>query len=157
MLEAENRRKDFDNSRDSILEKKNQVMDDLLAQYGDHGPQYQLLVDLAASTKTRMDMLLTASKEDNTQYLELARMFVQTINQLQKYTEASRSISESVSRELNEVMNLVMMVVSRELEHEPSTFKRIMLSVRKMVEDAMGNRALLGTPTVEDASSEVAA
>lgn len=137
-IEAENRRwvaeKALEVEQEALRRK---IVVDLTTQYGQHGPQYDLLVGLAASVRARMftlEGLLTT--ESRAEYESLSKLFVQTVGQLQKYTETTKS--ESYSKDLNQVMMVVMNIVGKHLDHDPSALERITREVEQRVIEGDG-------------------
>lgn len=134
-------------SSDEFARRKKAISDELMTQYGDHGPQYRLLVDMVASKKVRMEVMEMLGHYNRPEYDALSKLIRDDVGQLQKYTEASKSISASYTKDLNEVMAMVMGAVEVELEHQPTAFQRILVRVQRMIESSSGPM-LLAPPTV---------
>lgn len=75
-------------------ERKAVLIRELIEEYGDKGPQYRHLVDLLASVTVRMEQMEASGRaEANSDFVELVKTRLSVIGQLQKYTEASKSLA----------------------------------------------------------------
>jgi hypothetical protein len=119
-----------------MLGRKNRIVSDLTGQYGDHGPQYSLLVDMVASKKIRLEML-ERSASFGTEYDSLSKGIRDDIAQLQRYTEATKS--EAIHKEVNEVGSIILGITERHLADQPGLFKRIVSDVVRAIESGGGS------------------
>jgi len=124
-----------------VMGRKKKIVEDLQRQYGDHGPQYQMLVEMVASKKIRLESMDEAGIY-GVEYDGLARALREDIGQLQRYTEATKS--EAIHKEVNEVGALILGMVDRYLHDQPTLFRTIVQAVRRAIES--GGAGILSVP-----------
>lgn len=99
-----------------------ELKDDLLAAYGDNGPQYRLLVELVADAKVRLEETRSSGRNVGTsEYAELVKLVVSGIGQLQRYTEATKV--EAINRQVNQAVLMVIEIAEHVLIDHPRLFQ----------------------------------
>ena len=89
--------------------REHKLFRELTAQYAGRGPVYELLCQRLAEITVLMEQRREAGSGDADEYVKLMQAQNQTIAQLQKYTEATKS--ESLSKEAREVALGLMRVI----------------------------------------------
>ena len=108
----------------------------LLAEYGDLGPQYRLLIERMAAVDTRIKVMERSGRDvDTSEFSELHKTHLSYVNQLQKYTEAQKT--ESMSKQTQDTVSAVMVIIEHRLAAtNPSLWREIVGDVRKAIEAA---------------------
>lgn len=124
---------------------KDQIVGDLRDTYAAKGPQYELLIERTAAA-----ILLQKQMEDAPaairpqEYARLSVTVVTLINQLQKYTEATKSqaVREEVQEALVSFMKIVENIVAPEA---PSLWNRVVQEVVRRAGGTLDGQPLLAS------------
>jgi hypothetical protein len=137
------RRIELQAPRDAI-ERKEKIVAELTRQYGDLGPQYRLLVEMAASIKLRIEMMEVSGRDyTSSEFEALAKLFLNYVGQMQKYTEATKS--ESITKEVNEFGVVFMGFVDQIFGDQPTRVKELVKRMKMAIET--GGTGLLAPPS----------
>jgi hypothetical protein len=132
-LESEARRRQLE-SLHLYKTRFQQTYDDLYAQYGDLGPHYRILVERAAAIDARINIIENSGRDLPTDELvELNKLHTSLVNQLQRYTEATKT--ESLTRQTQETIQQLMIIIEhRVAPSNPTLWREIVHDVRTQVE-----------------------
>lgn len=132
-LEQEARRRQLE-SLQLFRNEYQQTYDALIEAYGDLGPQYRLIVERAASIDARIKVLDQSQRNISTdEVAELTKLHLSLMNQLQRYTEATKT--ESLTRQTQETIQQLMIIVEhRVAPTNPALWREIVHDVRSAVE-----------------------
>lgn len=105
--------------------RRTEIVDALSEQYGQLGPQYKILVDRLAGVESYLRVMEEAAVIDNVdRYLELSKTSVNLVNQLQKYTEATKLPQLQSAREEGAAIVLRLLEVHL-APSQPQLYQRI--------------------------------
>jgi hypothetical protein len=132
-LEQEARRRQLE-SLQLFRHHYEQTYQDLFEHYGDLGPQYRLLVERLAAVDARIKVLDQSTRDVPTdELMEMNKLHTQLLNQLQRYTEATKT--ESLTRQTQETIQSLMIIVEhRVAPANPQLWREIVHDVRTAVE-----------------------
>jgi flagellar hook-basal body complex protein FliE len=135
VLEAETRRRKLE-SLGLYLRQFEQTRDSLLAEYGDLGPHYRILVDRMAAVDTRIHIMERSGRDvDPGEFSELHKTHLSYVNQLQKYTESQKS--ETLTKQTQDTVSAVMVIIEHRIANQnPQLWREIVGDVRKAIEAA---------------------
>ena len=134
-LEQETRRRKLE-SLGLYLRQFEDTKAHLLAEYGDLGPQYRMLVDRMAAVDTRIHVMERSGRDvDPGEFSELHKTHLAYVNQLQKYTEAQKS--ETLNKQTQDTVSAVMVIIEHRIANtNPQLWREIVGDVRKAIEAA---------------------
>lgn len=134
-LEAETRRRKLE-SLSSYMRQYEDARGTLLAEYGDLGPQYRMLVDRMAAIDTRIRVMERSGRDvESSEFSELHKTHLAYVNQLQKYTESQKS--ETMTKQTQDTVTAVMVIIEHRLANtNPQLWHEIVGDVRKAIEAA---------------------
>lgn len=132
-LEQEARRRQLE-SLELYKHRFQQVHDDLMEHYGDLGPQYRLLVERMAAVDAKLNIIESSTRDvPPTELIELNKLHTSLMNQLQRYTEATKT--ESLTRQTQETIQQLMIIVEHRVSPaNPQLWREIVHDVRTAVE-----------------------
>ena len=132
-LEQEARRRQLE-SLAHYQSRFKQTYDDLFEQYGDLGPHYRILVERAASIDARINVIEQSGRDlPLDELVELNKLHTSLINQLQRYTEATKT--ESLTRQTQDTINQLLVIIEhRVAPSNPTLWREIVHDVRQTVE-----------------------
>jgi hypothetical protein len=132
-LESEARRRQLE-SLHLYKQRFQQTYDDLYAQYGDLGPHYRILVERASAIDARINIIENSGRDlDTSEIVELNKLHTSLVNQLQRYTEATKT--ESLTRQTQETIQQLMIIIEhRVAPSNPTLWREIVHDVRQTVE-----------------------
>jgi hypothetical protein len=112
-------------------QREQETAADLRAQYGDRGPQYELLIRRLAAANTRIER--AEEEEDGTTlqtYARLQRDVLDAVGQLQRYTESEKR--EVTSPEIEQAVFATLRIVGAHLEAtQPRLWLEIVSDIRR--------------------------
>lgn len=134
-LEAETRRRKLE-SLSLYTQQYEDTRRGLLAEYGDLGPQYRMLIERMAAVDTHIRIMERSGRDvDPGEFSELHKTHLAYVNQLQKYTEAQKT--ESLSKQTQDTVSAVMVIIEHRLANtNPTLWREIVGDVRKAIEAA---------------------
>ena len=108
----------------------------LLAEYGDLGPQYRMLIERMAAIDTKLKLIERSGRDvDPAEFEGLHKTHLAYVNQLQKYTEAQKT--ESLSKQTQDTVSAVMLIIEHRISAiNPQLWREIVGDVRKAIEAA---------------------
>lgn len=132
-LEQEARRRQLE-SLSLFQQRFTQTHDDLMEHYGDLGPQYRLLVERLAAIDAKLNIIDNSQRDVSIQEIsELNKLHTSLMNQLQRYTEATKT--ESLTRQTQETIQQLLIIVEHKVApSNPQLWREIVHDVRTAVE-----------------------
>jgi len=132
-LEEEVRRRKLE-SLHLFQQRFQSTYNDLAEEYGDLGPQYRLLAERLSSVDARIHAMDHSGRDLSTQELaELHKLHLSLLNQLQRYTEATKT--EAITKQTQDVVNQVLIIVEHRVSPaNPQLWREIIHDVRTAVE-----------------------
>jgi len=111
-----------------------QMLHDFDAQYEQGGPQYKLLCERVAGLTIRLRQMEASGRDFNqSEYNQTNASLLSFVNQLQRFTEATRT--EAVSKEAQAVAEVLMGIMERHVAVTyPELWQRIVGDVRRALE-----------------------
>jgi predicted nuclease with TOPRIM domain len=112
------------------------MVSDLKQQYDGLGPHYDLLCEHTASLTVRLRMMEASGRDVSSgEYVEMHKLYLGYVNQLQKYTEAMKS--ESISKMTQEVAEQIVQLFERHFgtlhpEEWDSAVRELTVMVREL-------------------------
>ena len=134
-LEQETRRRKLE-SLSLYMRQYEDTRQSLMAEYGDLGPQYRMLVERMAAVDTRIKVMEHSGRDvEPAEFEGLHKTHLSLINQLQKYTEAQKS--ETLTKQTQDTVAAVMIIIEHRIAGEnPQLWREIVGDVRKAIEAA---------------------
>lgn len=134
-LEQETRRRKLE-SLSLYMRTYEDTRQSLMAEYGDLGPQYRMLVERMAAVDTRIKIVERSGRDvDPGEFSEMHKTHLSYVNQLQKFTEAQKT--ESLSKQTQDTVAAVMVIIEHRIAGEnPQLWREIVGDVRKAIEAA---------------------
>jgi hypothetical protein len=132
-LEAETRRRQIENLQNFQL-RYQQTYAELVESYGDLGPQYRLLTERLASLDARIAAMDQSQRDLSPAEIDtLNKLHLSFVNQLQRYTEATKS--EVLNKQTQDVVNQILIIVEHRVSPaNPQLWREVMHDVRSAVE-----------------------
>jgi hypothetical protein len=114
----------------------NRLREELTEQYAGLGAHYDLLCDNCAATAVRLRQMEESGRDfDSGEYVELHKLHLGYVNQLQKYTEAMKS--ESINRQTQEVAEKLVQIFERHFGTSfPEQWREAVADLKKEIEAA---------------------
>jgi hypothetical protein len=114
--------------------RKDVIVNELLAEYGDYGPQYRHLISLVAGITLRIEAMEVGGRDaPSAEYVQLAKLKLDAINQMQKYTEATKSAT--VSQELNSLGAKFLEIAERRFGTYPDEFAAFIEDIKTAIRE----------------------
>ena len=134
-LEQETRRRKLE-SLSLYMRQYEDTRQSLMAEYGDLGPQYRMLVERMAAVDTRIKVMEHSGRDvEPAEFEGLHKTHLSLINQLQKYTEAQKS--ETLTKQTQDTVSAVMVIIEHRLANtNQQLWREIVGDVRKAIEAA---------------------
>ena len=103
-------------------------------QYSTGGPQYRLLAERVAGLTIRLRQMESSGRDFNqSEYNQTNASLLSFVNQLQRFTEATRT--EAVSKEAQAVAEVLMGIMERHVAVTyPELWQRIVIDIRRAME-----------------------
>src|SRR5215831_992763 len=132
-LEQEARRRQLE-SLQLFKQRYEETYNDLLEHYGDLGPQYRLLVERLSSIDARIHILDNSQRDLRPEEVtELNKLHLTLVNQLQRYTEATKT--ETLNKQTQDVINQILIIVEHRVSPaNPQLWREVVHDVRTAVE-----------------------
>lgn len=112
------------------------LTEELKRQYDGLGPHYDLLCENTASLAVRLRMIEASGRDVSSgEYVEMHKLYLGYVNQLQKYTEAMKS--QTVSKLTQEVAEQIVQLFERHFGNTyPEEWKVCVQELRGLIEEA---------------------
>lgn len=106
---------------------------ELVQQYAGLGAQYDMLCDNAAATAVRLRQMEESGRDfESGEYIDMHKLHLGYINQLQKYTEAMKS--ESINKQTQEVATEIIRIAEQYFGNAyPETWSKFVKDIRGAV------------------------
>lgn len=103
----------------------------LLDEYGDRGPQYEILCGMLADLEYQRSQSRTSGRNvEITEIVSLNDAVIRTIHQLQRFTETTKS--ESFSKNMNDMGYALMTIVEKHFgASQPNQFRAMLAEVKQ--------------------------
>ena len=110
------------------------MLHDFDVQYESGGPQYKLLCERVAGLTIRLRQMEASGRDFNqSEYNQTNASLLSFVNQLQRFTEATRT--EAVSKEAQAVAEVLMGIMERHVSPTyPELWQRIVVDIRRAME-----------------------
>lgn len=113
-----------------------ELVDELKEQYDGLGPHYDMLCENTAGLSIRLRMMEMSGRDVSSgEYVEMHKLYLGYVNQLQKYTEAMKT--QSVNKLTQEVAEAIVQLFERHFGNlYPEQWKSAVVELRGMIESA---------------------